>query len=124
MLATSAARYPKDIDFSCGFQSLRPSGTRSSARRVEAASRSRSARNNSVIFIIGNPFLKAGGLVTLNHNRVYMTSCVIISGKVLNLFRVCELTRHESRPPDVRTAVTAGAWANDWTRAGAEARSL
>jgi len=31
IVATSAARYPSGIDFGCGFQSLRPSDTRSSA---------------------------------------------------------------------------------------------
>jgi hypothetical protein len=34
MLETSVARRPRFIDFSCGFQSARPSGTRSSAPRV------------------------------------------------------------------------------------------
>src|SRR5579875_2175890 len=51
MLATSAARYPIRMDLSCGFQSLRPSGTRSSPRRVPAASRSSLFKNKSVIFM-------------------------------------------------------------------------
>src|SRR5262245_30623468 len=51
MPATSAASRPSGIDFSCGRHSLRPSGTRSTTRRVSGASRSSSARNSSVNFI-------------------------------------------------------------------------
>src|SRR5258707_12784678 len=39
------------MDFEWGFQSLWPSGTRSSALRVASASRSSSSRNISVIFM-------------------------------------------------------------------------
>ena len=38
------ARYPRAIDFECGFQSFSPSGTRCRARRVLATSRSSCAR--------------------------------------------------------------------------------
>src|ERR1700694_5136885 len=51
IVATIFARYPKIIDFSCGFQSYLPSGTCSSARRERSTSRSSSAKNNSVSFI-------------------------------------------------------------------------
>ena len=50
-VATSNARRPSGMDFSCGFQSSRPSGTRSSARRVRTPSRCSSSENNSVSFI-------------------------------------------------------------------------
>src|SRR5215204_7323917 len=43
------------MDFSCGFQSFCPSGTRSSVRRVPTISRSSSATSSSVIFAIGSP---------------------------------------------------------------------
>ena len=51
IVATSAARYPIFIDFGCGCHSVFPSGTRSSTRRVDAASRSNIPKNSSVIFI-------------------------------------------------------------------------
>src|SRR5215831_12475770 len=51
MEATRYARYPRAIDFSCGFQLFLPSGTRSSARRLPEVSRSNSSRNNSLICI-------------------------------------------------------------------------
>src|SRR5438046_4904267 len=51
ILATSMASRPSGIDLSCGFQSSRPSGTRSSARRVRVASASNSATNQSVSFM-------------------------------------------------------------------------
>src|SRR3954463_13001877 len=59
MVAPSAARYPRGIDFSCGFQSFFPSGTRSSTRRVPADSRSNSANNSSAIVGIGRSFLSS-----------------------------------------------------------------
>src|SRR5579862_6989617 len=71
-VATRVPRYPSGIDFSCGFQSSRPSGTRSNTRRAIAASRSRSARNNSVIFIF------CALLCQPNNKQAYMTPCVII----------------------------------------------
>src|SRR5262245_27463573 len=43
------------MDFSWGFQSLRPSGTFSRTRRLEAASRSSSPVSHSVIFIATSP---------------------------------------------------------------------
>src|SRR5260370_889903 len=49
--STMFARYPKIIDFSCGFQSYLPSGASSKARRERSTSRSNSATKNSVSFI-------------------------------------------------------------------------
>jgi hypothetical protein len=51
MLATMVARLPSGMDFSCGFQSFFPSGTRCSVFRIPTASRSSSASNSSVIFM-------------------------------------------------------------------------
>src|SRR2546426_3509671 len=51
IVATMFARYPKIIDFSCGFQSYLPVGTCSRARRERSTSLSSSARKNSVSFI-------------------------------------------------------------------------
>jgi hypothetical protein len=45
-VATSAARRPISMDLACGFQSLWPSGTVSTALRVTIASRSSCARNS------------------------------------------------------------------------------
>src|ERR1043165_6397532 len=63
------------MDFSWGFQSLRPSGTRSKVRRVLPASRSSSPRNNSVIFISVSPCLKL-----LQNSLANMTTYVIFLG--------------------------------------------
>src|SRR6266851_3724366 len=52
IVATMFARYPKIIDFSCGFQSYLPSGACSRARRERSTSRSNSASRNSVSFIL------------------------------------------------------------------------
>src|SRR4029077_20954636 len=60
MVATMVARLPSGIDFSCGFQSFFPAGTRSSVLRIPTASRSSSASNSSVIFMVQSPcFLDA-----------------------------------------------------------------
>src|SRR5260370_15654510 len=52
IVATMFARYPKIIDFSCGFQSYLPSGACSRAWRERSTSRSNSASRNSVSFIL------------------------------------------------------------------------
>src|SRR5687767_6296248 len=51
IVATMFARYPKSIDFSCGFQSYLPSGTCSKAWRERSTSLFNSARKNSVSFM-------------------------------------------------------------------------
>src|SRR5262249_25566268 len=52
IVATMFARYPKIIDFSCGFQSYLPAGTCSRARRDRSISRLISANKNSVNLIL------------------------------------------------------------------------
>src|SRR5688572_12936409 len=52
IVATMFAKYPKTIDFSCGFQSYLPSGACSKARRERPTSRSNSACKNSVSFML------------------------------------------------------------------------
>src|SRR5512143_2832380 len=60
MVATRSARRPSGIDFSCGFQSLRPSGVASRTRRVRGASLSSWARSRSAIFMRGLPAAASG----------------------------------------------------------------
>src|SRR5215471_14957655 len=71
------------MDFSCGFQSFLPSGMRSSALRVPAASRSSWPKKNSVNFIPN--LLLAQELISKIASRKnspsYMTSRVIIAGR-------------------------------------------
>src|SRR5258705_5652167 len=59
IVATMFARYPKIIDFSCGFQSYLPSGTCSRARRERSTSRSISASRYSVSFILASSSKRA-----------------------------------------------------------------
>src|SRR5437764_14218247 len=53
IVATMLVRYPKAIDFSCGFQSDLPSGTCSKAWRERSASRFISASKKSFRFMLG-----------------------------------------------------------------------
>src|SRR5712671_5474956 len=53
IVATMFVRYPKAIDFSCGFQSDLPSGTCSKAWRERSASRFISASKKSFRFMLG-----------------------------------------------------------------------
>src|SRR3982751_1410330 len=52
-MATSCARCPIGNDFSCGFHSMRSSGTRSRTRRVVTISTSNSGRRRSEIGMAG-----------------------------------------------------------------------
>src|SRR5438105_4913437 len=69
MDATSPASRPSGIDLGCGFQSSRPIGTCSSARRVRGPSRSSSSRNSCVIFIAA--LRSPGGRVTARTSECY-----------------------------------------------------